>query len=117
LTLSEKFYQEITAAPIPLDMRALKALKRSPLALDVYMWLTFRLSYLKSPAVISWEGLRQQFGAEYTRTRDFKDAFKEALHKVLLVYPAAKASEVPDGLLLSPSPTHVPKRRKTLSKE
>ena len=117
LTLTEEFFKEITAAPIPLDMRALKTLRRSPMALDVYMWLTFRNSYLKAPTVISWQGLQQQFGAEYTRTRDFKDSFKEALHKVLLVYSAAKASEVDGGLLLNPSPTHVSKKGKALLME
>jgi Plasmid encoded RepA protein len=34
IELGEKFFEAITAAPVPLDMRALKALKRSPLALS-----------------------------------------------------------------------------------
>jgi hypothetical protein len=33
-----------TAAPI--DLQALKALRGSPLALDIYSWLTDRMSYL-----------------------------------------------------------------------
>jgi hypothetical protein len=41
IELGEKFFEAITAAPVPLDMRALKALKRSPLALDLYAWLTY----------------------------------------------------------------------------
>jgi hypothetical protein len=36
IDLSREFFAAITAHPIPLDMRALKALKRSPLALDLY---------------------------------------------------------------------------------
>lgn len=36
--LGEDFYAAITAAPVPRDMRALRALKRSPLALDLYAW-------------------------------------------------------------------------------
>jgi hypothetical protein len=39
IELGERFFEAITAAPVPLDMRALKALKRSPLALDLYAWL------------------------------------------------------------------------------
>jgi hypothetical protein len=40
IELGEKFFEAITAAPVPLDMRVLKALKRSPLALDLYAWLS-----------------------------------------------------------------------------
>lgn len=41
IELGEDFYRAITAAPVPVDMRALRALKRSPLALDLYAWLTY----------------------------------------------------------------------------
>jgi hypothetical protein len=30
VTLSQKFFQQLVEAPVPLDMRAIKALKRSP---------------------------------------------------------------------------------------
>ena len=39
--LGEKFFAAITAYPVPVDMRALRALKRSPLALDLYAWLSY----------------------------------------------------------------------------
>lgn len=57
------FFNEIIDRPVPVDMRALKALKRSPLALDIYCWLTYRLSYLRKPAEIPWPALQMQFGA------------------------------------------------------
>ena len=44
VTLGNSFFNEITDRPVPIDMRALKALKRSPMALDIYCWLTYRLS-------------------------------------------------------------------------
>ena len=40
IELGEKFFNEIILHPMPLDMNILKALKRSPLGLDLYMWLT-----------------------------------------------------------------------------
>jgi Plasmid encoded RepA protein len=40
--LGEDFYNAITAAPVPFDLRALRALKRSPLALDLYAWVCYR---------------------------------------------------------------------------
>ncbi|WP_414633318.1 replication protein RepA [Acidisarcina polymorpha] len=37
--LGERPFQEIIDHPVPLDMRILKAMRRSSLGLDVYMWL------------------------------------------------------------------------------
>jgi hypothetical protein len=42
IELGEKFYEAILAAPVPLDLRILKAIKRSPLALDLYAWATYK---------------------------------------------------------------------------
>jgi len=54
IVLNETFYEEIISRPIPLDLDALKTLKRSPLAIDIYCWLTFRMSYLKKTTCIPW---------------------------------------------------------------
>ena len=39
IRLGEDFFNEIIRHPVPLDMNTLKALKRSSLGLDWYMWL------------------------------------------------------------------------------
>jgi hypothetical protein len=114
LTLSEEFYREVTTSPIPIDMRALKALKRSPLALDVYVWLTFRTSYLKASAVITWEQLQNQFGAEYGLKKNFKAAFNDALRKVQLVYPGANVSTDDTGIILKTGSTSISRKGQTL---
>lgn len=108
MTLSQRFYDELIQNPVPIDLRALKVLKRSPMALDVYCWLTYRMSYLRRPTVIPWEALQMQFGADYVRTRDFKSAFLEHLRKVVTIYPKANIFDKDNGLLLRPSPTHIP---------
>lgn len=115
VTLSEPFFREVIERPVPVDMRALKALKRSPLALDVYVWLTWRLSYLRAPTEIPWPALAVQFGADYRRLRDFKAAFLAELRKVAVVYPAARVEEGDAGLKLAPSRTHVKTPAKRLS--
>ena len=48
IELGEKFFNEIIHNPVPLDMNILGALKRSPLGLDLYMWLTYRTFGLDS---------------------------------------------------------------------
>ena len=64
IELGEKFFQEIIQHPVPLDMNILKALKRSSLGLDLYLWLTYRTFTLQCPLRLSWRHLYRQFGAD-----------------------------------------------------
>jgi Plasmid encoded RepA protein len=109
--LSQPFFNEITAHPVPIDLRALRALKRSPLALDIYMWLTYRMFYLSKSTTIPWTALAGQFGSGYAQTRQFKAAFLQELKKVLVVYPEAKVEDAAHGLMLLPSKPHVARLR------
>ena len=111
VVLSTEFYDELVAHAVPIDIRALTALKGSPLALDIYSWLTYRMSCLRRPCLIPWEALQTQFGADYGRPRDFKRKFLRHLADVLHVYPAARLTSQAAGLLLAPSSTHVCRRR------
>ena len=45
-------------------MNILKALKRSSLGIDFYLWLTYRTFTLKRPLRLSWPRLYGQFGGE-----------------------------------------------------
>jgi hypothetical protein len=105
MELSEDFFNTLTAHAVPLDYRALAALKHSSLALDIYTWLAHRLRRVKSPTGtrLSWENLRSQFGQEYRSNKDFKKQFRHALRQVLVVYPDARVEEVIGGLLIRES--------------
>ena len=113
VTLSKDFFEEIIDRPVPIDMRALRALKKSPLSLDIYCWLTYRMSYLGKRTEIPWEALQAQFGAGYPQTpegtRNFKRKYLQQLRAVQLLYPRAKVEEGTHGLVLKPSRTHIPK--------
>ena len=107
VVLTDAFFQEVVTRPVPVDLRVLKALKKSPLALDLYGWLTYRMSYLRRPVEVPWEALANQFGSDYGRLRAFKAALLTELKKVVTVYPEARVEEGERGLWLKPSPTHV----------
>ncbi len=107
IELGKKFFEEAINNPVPVDMRALKLLKRSPMALDIYCWLTHRMFYLRKPTEIPWPALQMQFGADYGRERDFKAAFLGHLRAVLILYPEANVEDGELGLLLKPSKPHV----------
>jgi hypothetical protein len=106
VTLTQEFYKEIIEHPVPVNMKALSALKSSSMALDIYCWLTYRMSYLKHSTEIPWELLAAQFGSDYAEHRDFKKNFLKQLRKVLIIYDA-KIEQGKYGLILKPSKTHI----------
>ena len=114
MRLSNTFYGELLEHGVPLDYRALSALKGSALALDVYTWLAHRLYRIEGrPQTLYWKPIRDQFAQEYVGkngNKDFKRKFLVALNDVLTVYSKAKVRQVNGGLMLCPSPPPVPFR-------
>lgn len=110
ISLNERFYREVVERPVPVNMTALKMLarERSPMALDIYNWLTYRMSYVRKDQLVPWDLLQLQFGGDYKHTRQFKAKFLQRLKLVKTVYPKAKVASGDEGLILSPSPSHVP---------
>ena len=113
VTLSVNFFDQLVASPVPLDLRAIRTLKKSPLALDLYAWATRRVSYLSRPTLITWESLRRSFGAGYVDTPQGRSCFRvkaiEALRRIVMVYTELKIESHKNGLLLRPSGPHIPK--------
>lgn len=107
VVLGQTFFEAVTERPVPVDMRVLRALKKSPLGLDLYTWLTYRASYARAPFAVSWESLHAQFGADYTRPRNFTPKVKRELKKIGLLWPELRV-ETPRGrLVVHPSAPHV----------
>jgi hypothetical protein len=104
--LGHKFYDAITTAPVPVDIRALKALKRSPLALDLYAWSTHKalaVARKGKPQFVPWRGLMAQFGADYTDHKNFKKNAQDALRKIQSVYPGLRLASADGGIVVLPS--------------
>ena len=70
IELGEKFFNEIIQHPVPLDMNTLAALKRSPLGLDLYLWLVYRTFPLRAPLRLTWKQVYRQFGAHPDKASD-----------------------------------------------
>ena len=121
IELGEKFFQEIIRHPVPLDMNTLKALKRSSLGLDLYMWAVYRTFSLDRPLRLSWPRLYRQLGVDPSRAsdnctvQDFrKDCLRE-LKKIKVAWPGLNYATAKGVLILSPSkpaiaPTTAPQR-------
>ncbi|MFK8720218.1 replication protein RepA [Escherichia coli] len=110
--LSPKFFQLIIDKPVPLDMRVLRLIKRSPMALDIYCWATYRVSYLKRVTMIPWSGLMEQMGSNYADVKDFRRRFNDGLEKVQRAWPGLDATPSEKGLLIKPSAPQVPRKKK-----
>lgn len=86
VTLSADFFQELTDVAVPIDLRAVRALESS-MALDAYLWLSYRTFPLSEPVRIPWSSLHRQFGSQSARLTEFRRSFRQALRQVLMLYP------------------------------
>ena len=113
IELGEKFFNEIIAHPIPIDLHTLKALKRSPLGLDLYFWLVYRTFTLKAPLTLSWRQLYRQFGASPAHggpayINSFRRSVLREFKKIKRVWPGLGYRTVTGGLVIEPSPPRIP---------
>jgi hypothetical protein len=142
IELNPSIYQYILGkrsgfAPFPIDLRAFTALRKSPMAMDLYCWLTkkmykilgsdkrhqcFTCKEKHHPFSIPWKALYPQFGASYSRQIDFSNAAKRELKRIKLLWRNRSYHDQESGLtykglnyrtprgriLLDPSPTHIP---------
>ena len=115
IRLGEEFFREIIRHPVPLDMNILKALKRSSLGLDLYLWLVYRTFALKSPLRLSWTSLYRQFGVSPAKAEDNstvqhfrKDCLRE-LKKIQAAWPDLNYRTGKGVLILSPSKSSIPR--------
>ena len=111
------FFQEIIRHPVPLDMNTLKALKRSSLGIDLYLWLTYRTFALKRPLPLSWRQLYRQFGVEPAKVNDritvdnFRRKVLRELKKIKLAWPGLNYATGRGVLILYPSEPVIPPAR------
>jgi len=99
---SPRYFESLMEHAVPLNEAAVARLSHSAMALDIYTWLAQRLHRVdpEKPALVPWVSLKEQFGCDYERMRDFRRVFRRALQQVKLVYKDAQFSESGKGLQL-----------------
>lgn len=103
--LDQEFFKAIIAAPVPVDMRALKVLKNSALALDLYQlccYEAYRVQQTGKIRFIPWRGLIKQLGSNYKAGNDaavweFARKSRKALDKIQSVMPSLCIDHKADG--------------------
>jgi hypothetical protein len=103
VTLDETFYRALRDHPVPLLESAIRRLKDRSMALDIYVWLAYRLHALDRVTPVGWTSLHAQFGAGFKHVRQFRPQFLDALSAATAAYPEANISVSETGLALAPS--------------
>ena len=109
--LGELFYESLLNS-VPLDMRALRALKNSALALDLYAWTCYR-AYLivqkkQGAQFTAWSALKEQFGTDYATENDFQKKASAALRRVEGLYPGLTIGKARGGFTVHATRLAVP---------
>ena len=107
--LDEGFWRSLRDHPVPVREEAIKTIGTRSLAIDVYIWLAYRLHSLAKPAPVSWSAIHGQFGAGFRLVRQIKPTFLDALALALAVYPEARVDIDKEAIVLHPSPPAVPR--------
>lgn len=108
---SPPFYESLKNHAVPLDLKAIQAIRHSARAIDIYCWLASRLWRIPEGKTVKvrWTSLKWQFGQPEQSLKSFKKAFQEAFIQARVVYPRARAEFVYQGVSLERSPPAIPK--------
>lgn len=113
IQLTDDYFSELCKHAVPLDERALAALKNNAMALDIYAWLAQRLHRINygKEQFVTWKAIKDQFGANYKTMKKFKEVFRKTLAIVLTQYLDAKIKEEKNkGFWLANSPSPIEKK-------
>jgi hypothetical protein len=116
--LSEAFYEGLRKHPVPIEEAAIGAISNNSMALDIYLWLAYRLHSLDKVTPITWAAVKTQFGASFGQMNHFRAKFLPNLKLAMAVYPHAKVEvdEAGKGLVLHPSRPPVAPRQAALAR-
>ena len=115
VVLDEVFYESLVRHPLPVRESAIRAMSGRSMAIDLYIWLAYRLHHLTRATRVPWPAVYRQFGAGFALQRQFKVHAREALALALAAYPEAQVKVDDEALTLLPSPAPVPERTRPVS--
>jgi hypothetical protein len=113
--LSDDFFRSLQNHAVPILEAAVRALSNRSMALDIYIWLAYRLHVLHRETPISWAALRGQFGMGFNDKvpmSQFRRTFLEGLRLALAAYPEAMVEiDGQTGIVLKPSRSPIAPRQ------
>ena len=114
--LDEVFYDSLIRHPLPVREAPIRKMAGRSMAIDLYIWLAYRLHHLTRPTRVPWPALYRQFGAGFAQPRQFRAHAREALALTLSAYPEARVRVDDEAITLMQSPAPVAERLRPPSK-
>ena len=110
IVLASEFFKSLQKYAFPVDVGAVKSLTDNARALDIYLFLQYRITRLKQPIKISYRALQSQFGSPTGNYGAFKRQFKIAMARILKASPNFRVEDDYGGMKLYPSRSSVRKK-------
>ena len=127
IRLAHDLFENLLAHPVPVDLRTLRALRRSSLGIDLYLWLNYVAFKLHGPKDVTWPQLYRQFGShplpQFDRRaiQNFRKNALRELKKIQVAWPELRVKVIlgragthgrgkAGGLRIYPSPTKIQPR-------
>ena len=105
MRLSDDYYAALAERPVPVDMRHLAKLARSPRRMDLYAWLAYRTARIPAgrEVHVPAESLRAVFAPDIAAPRLFRHRLAADLRAVAAVYRDFRVRLEGDRLVLERS--------------
>ncbi|MCY4451330.1 MAG: replication protein RepA, partial [Immundisolibacterales bacterium] len=105
MRLSDDYYAALAERPVPVDMRHLAKLARSPRRMDLYAWLAYRTARIPAgrEVHVPAESLRAVFAPDIAAPRLFRHRLAADLGAVAAVYRDFRVRLEGDRLVLERS--------------
>ena len=112
IKLSERMWALLSRSSMPVSFDTVTDLGKSARAIDVYLWLTYRMNSMPGNGIhITWEQLRDQFDDADVDMANFRKKFRQAVECIREKWPELKIETDRHGVHVwkgSPSVPHKP---------
>jgi hypothetical protein len=110
MRVSEPYAKAVREHCVPHDIRALIGLYENTRAMDIYIWLAYRLPRvpLRHDLFLRYDDIKPIFGTAVRDPYKFRQVFKHSLRGALTWYRDARVGIEPEGIRLFHSPSPVP---------
>jgi hypothetical protein len=105
IVITNNLFYELMKFPDLVNFKILQEICHSPMLIDIYVWLVYRLSYFKWKTLIPWSHLITQFDPNYTgntqNLKEFKEQLLKAIYLIIGLYQKVNVEVQDNGIILN----------------
>lgn len=102
--LSEPMWEILSKTSIPVDLTLISRLGNSARAIDVFLWLSYRMNSMRGDQIrVPWDKLMDQFDGGETESdggRNFRKKFRQSVLDIRRLWPELKVDVDRDGVVV-----------------